>query len=202
MAWPYLEDMIKVVVSINMFNKDTKNILYVKDETGTGVTSAKLTAAANAVHAALFLDWRVFASTDVQVTGVEAIDWTVPGGMSKQTTGTMPFTGNNVGDAVSNNVCLVTSHRSNYTGRSNRGRTYLGGISEGAVTGNIVLAAVIDAMMDFWDYLDVTLDTETMRQVIYSLYSNGAPRVTPVPRIITSRQINSRVDTQRRRLPK
>ena len=143
----------------------------------------------------------MFASDDVWVSGVEAIDWTLAGGLSKQTTRTLPINGLTSGDAVPNNVALVTSHRSNYTGRSNRGRTYLGGFGEGAVAANQVQSVVVNAMMDFWDELDANLLAENMSHVIYSLYTNGAPRVTPVARVITSRLINSRVDTQRRRLP-
>jgi hypothetical protein len=74
-------------------------------------------------------------------------------------------------------------------------------MSEGGVSHNTAAGYVVIAAGDYFDAIDVALDAEGFDNVVLSLYAGGQPRATPVATLITSRIVNDRVDTQRRRLP-
>lgn len=102
-----------------------------------------------------------------------------------------------------NNVSLAVSFRTGLSGRSNRGRMFYLGLTEGQVVNNAVqtspLAAIVTAVTDFIDYVQ----TESGVQfVIVSYCSNNTWRtnaqVTPVTTILV---VDPTIDSMRRRLP-
>jgi hypothetical protein len=100
-----------------------------------------------------------------------------------------------------NQVALVMSWRTAQTGRSYRGRSYIAGLPDAAITDNnvtgILAAYVTDAGVQLID--DMFLAGYHL--VVASYYSNGTPRVIAAATEIDTVLVNTRIDTQRRRLP-
>lgn len=202
MAWPHLAGMIKVVVTYGFDGKPAINVHFVLQDTPvTPVPDADLLAVANVFHDGLDGLWDPEMGDQWTVDNITATDWSDIDGAQIAADQAFPITGTEVSEEVPASVCLVVSHRTDHTGRSRRGRTYLAGLTEGNVGGNNVDAGAVTAAEDYFDAIDTNLAFVNMAHVVYSLYSGGAERVTPLATPITSRIINSRVDTQRRRLP-
>lgn len=106
------------------------------------------------------------------------------------------------GPGLSANAALVVTHRSGFTGRSARGRTYVGGIpasvavSTLAVTGTF-RTAIEEAFLEIPNYAAV----EGWTHVVLSRYSNGAPRETAVTFAVIDYEVrNVNIDSMRTRL--
>ena len=202
MAWPHLDGIIKVVVTYGYNGTPSVNVHFILQRTPVSpIPAAVLLLAANTMRNAIGAEWIPEMALNWEVSNVTAQDWSLPDGDQIQSTGVLPLTGTDAGTAIPASVALVVSHRTDHTGRSRRGRTYLAGLNEGNVSFNDANAESVTAAAEFFSVLDSTLDLEDMDHVVYSLYSDGAPRVTPLATLVTSRIVNNRVDTQRRRLP-
>lgn len=202
MAWPHLDGIIKVVVTFGYDGQASINVHFVLERTPSSpITSASLEAAADAVQISYLNEWRNIMATAWAVDNVTATDWSLPDGEQIQTGETLPFDGLDANDPLPASVSLVVSHRTDHTGRSRRGRTYLPGITENRVLFNDVDATAIEEANETFVRLALELDLVDMDHVIYSLFSDGAPRTVPLATLVTNRIINNRVDTQRRRLP-
>jgi hypothetical protein len=87
-------------------------------------------------------------------------------------------------------------------GRSFRGRNYLGGIPSTVLADpNNVTVEAADAIKSAYDNLrDTDLVAVQMAQVVYSQFTNGAPRTTGLASEVVEVIVTSRLDTQRRRM--
>lgn len=110
--------------------------------------------------------------------------------------------GKTASPAMPANVTFCVKLGSNYAGRSRRGRTYWIGLSEAHITGNFVISVTVAGIQTTLQNLNIDLLTQGWRLVVLSRYEDGAERSTGLATPITSfTAIDSRVDTQRRRLP-
>jgi len=115
--------------------------------------------------------------------------------------------GSNTGTAVSpqmpNNVTLCVSLRSNFAGRSARGRLYWQALNEAQVTGNLVNQGSADAIVQAVRDIDVRMTSIGFAWSIVSFFNNNAPRPGgPVYFEVNDVMIvDLVVDSQRRRLP-
>jgi len=202
MAWPYLDGMIKVVVTYGFDGEPSINVHFVyKQGGGSPITTANLATIAGIFQNALYTQWAARMGDGWSIDDITATDWSLANGGQYQYVNGIPFPGQETIEEVPASVALVVSTRTAKTGRSFRGRTYLPGLTEASVTGNNVNALTMTTAADYLDDIVTDLATANFDLVVYSLYSEGAPRVTPVQTPITTAVINSRVDTQRRRLP-
>lgn len=105
------------------------------------------------------------------------------------------------------NVALLNSYKTAAKGPRGRGRSYWPGmVSAEAVGENGIVEAgafseINDAFNDFWDELDAVLPDNTPNQVI--LQRDEPEQKTPplsLPPTVTSRVLQNRVASQRRRL--
>jgi hypothetical protein len=116
----------------------------------------------------------------------------------------LPLTTANVGtasgDAMAANAAMCLSLRTNYTGRSFRGRFYLGGLAQSNLNDaqnfdTVVVGDIGDYFMDFIDAL--TAINKTL--VVVSNYAAGVVRVIALATEIISVIVDTKVDSQRRR---
>lgn len=99
------------------------------------------------------------------------------------------------------NVAWVVKYTTGLTGRSARGRNYIGGIPEGAVTGNALVVSTAEAIVSELVGFKDQIDAEGWTQVIVSRYFNNAKRVIGVTLPVTGvGYTDLRVDTRRSRL--
>ena len=117
--------------------------------------------------------------------------------------------GEQPGEAMASNVAPCISFRTGSRGRSFRGRNYIAGIPEAAVTQNTVIGDWLAAMTAAYNALLDVATAQSCTWVVVSRYSGmgGTPR-RPIPReagiatpVIVASFTDATVDSQRRRLP-
>ena len=109
--------------------------------------------------------------------------------------------GGDSGDAYGENTALLVVKRTGLAGRSNRGRTYVPGVSEGMLHDGAHLQSGVRTAFQgqFDDFLsDVLAGDPGGTQVL--LHTEDAPDTTPTP--VTTYTVDNMVATQRRRLRK
>lgn len=119
---------------------------------------------------------------------------------------TLPGDPTDIGGSASpsqpNNVSLSISFRTAKTGRSFRGRNFVLGLTEGAVTNSGVGLGTVASYVDAYNGFRTAINAINGVWVVVSKKSGGVDRTeglaTPV---ITALVVNSVVDSQRRRLP-
>lgn len=197
MAFIALPNGIKVEMEFTKNGQLVVNIFYVT--TGSPVTTLNLTALAQ-----IFLDWW---TTDLDVTQSAALALSritatfvgAPDGLQVILNGA-GAPGTIAGADTPNNVAVVVSHRTGFSGRSRRGRTYLAGIVASDVVNDLTTPAKQAAYVTAFNALRTDLATAGYTMVVASYFSNGAPRLEAISTPITSHIVDARVDTQRRRL--
>jgi len=116
----------------------------------------------------------------------------------------LPLTTGNVGsaggDAAAANAAACISLRTNFTGRSFRGRMYIGGLPNAALQNaqnltTTAAAAYAGYMSDFIDALNAI----NMTLVVVSRFAAGVARVVNLATEIISIIVDTKVDSQRRR---
>lgn len=116
----------------------------------------------------------------------------------------LPLTTDNVGtsggDPAAANAAVVVSLRTNFTGRSFRGRFYVGGLSNTNLANaqNIGTSAATFYAGVFEDFIDA-LNVINMTLVVVSRFAAGVARVTNLATEIISIIVDTKVDSQRRR---
>jgi len=200
MAWPYLDGVIKIVISYTIGGEVAINVVFVRTQDESSATQIQMQAAATKMYDALDAEWIPVVSDTVDLVDVEAIEWRAPDGILKRAVGTFPLAGDHTSNPMPANVALVVSHRTGHVGRSKRGRSYMLGFTESDVSGNIPTAALALAASDTFTVYNTDIDADDLELIVYSLYEDGSARTTPASTPVTSHQVDLRVDTQRRRL--
>ena len=109
--------------------------------------------------------------------------------------------GGNTSPALPGNVAFCVTHTTGLTGRSNRGRTYFGGIAESHISGDTIQQAMADYLVDTLVNLRLVVTNIGWEHVVVSLYNNRQPRTTGVTIPVTGyRYADRTLDSQRRRL--
>lgn len=202
MAWPHLDGIVKVVVTYGFEGKPSVNVHFVLlSPASSPISQAALESMTDVFFDALDAEWKAFMGDQWTIDEIVATDWTLPNGGQFEHVVGLPITGTDIDEEVPASVAIVASHRTAKTGRSFRGRSYMAGLTEGHVGGNNVDGALQTAVGDYFDAIALDLDALGAELVVYSLYAEGEKRITPEATPVTSQIVNSRVDTQRKRLP-
>lgn len=144
---------------------------------------------------------RPLQAANITRVGVQAYDWSIPNGATLLMQPTVSQFGTNASPVAPLNVAVVASHRTPKTGRSFRGRNYIPGIGENAIsTGDIINATLRNALVTAYASLVTNLNADGLVLVTASFYANGAPRVTGVGTAVNSTVVDQYSDSQRRRL--
>ena len=199
MAYIRLPLGVRVAVEYEAFGKVMLNVYHVT--TTDPIVTVKLITIAD-----LFIGWwedtqKAGLSPDIALTAVIAQNLDVDNGEKIIQVVSPPIPGTAAGAAMPNNVALVISFATILTGRSFRGRSYMAGLRELDVTGNnIPIATAAGLVANYFD-LEVVLGLANIDMVVASFVSGGVPRAEGIATRIDSVSANTRVDTQRRRLP-
>lgn len=115
------------------------------------------------------------------------------------TTG-LPTSGGSASPALPSNVAFCLSLRTGNRGRSGRGRIFVGGIPESAVSGNQMTGAVANALVAAYQEL-VDFPIAGWTWGVSSRYHNNAPRASILFQpIVNVRYVDLNVDSMRKRL--
>lgn len=149
---------------------------------------------------AFFNDYKGLCHPTYVLNNITATDVSVANG----TQTILPLVTDNVGTgagaAAAANAALVASLRTNFTGRSFRGRFYLGALLASSLvnaqTYNASLAGDFgDVFMDFIDALAAI----NMTLVVVSNFASGVVRVVALATEIIAIIVDTKIDSQRRR---
>jgi len=149
---------------------------------------------------AFFNDYKALCHPSYVLQNITATDVSVANG----TQTILPVTTSNVGTAVGApngaNVAHVASLRTSFTGRSFRGRFYLGGtaavnLADAQNFTTTASAALAGYMNDFID----ALNTINQTLVVVSNYAAGVVRAIALATEIISIIVDTKADSQRRR---
>lgn len=200
MAFIALPGGIRVALEFTLADKVVVNIYHVT--TTDPIISVKLAAVAQ-----LFANWWDFDespqfSSNIGLVKVVAHDISVTNGEKHEEIISPPIQGGIASIAASNNVALVGSLLTVKTGRSFQGRTYLAGLNLTAMSNNTVDTSRLVALTANFVDLMADLAAANSALVVASFESGGIPRALGVATPVTGVAFKSRVDTQRRRLPR
>lgn len=150
-------------------------------------------------------------SSDVNLAEVFATDLTSSSGPTASFTTGLPLGGVVGSEAVPANVAPCISFRTNFRGRSRRGRNFLIGIPNNNVSGNHIGADWMSDMQAAYEALNAAVAGEGWSHVVISRFSGSTivdgrkiptPRVTAlITPVITYAFVDDVVDSQRGRLP-
>ena len=105
-------------------------------------------------------------------------------------------------ESMPNNVTFCLSLRTGQAGRSARGRWYWAGLTTQQVSGTLIEAAAIVALVDAIFALISAFELDNLDFVVMSRFSGGIERAVPVLIPVTTvLAVDNVVDSQRRRLP-
>lgn len=107
--------------------------------------------------------------------------------------------GTKIGDPVPNNTAILISHRTNDTGRSARGRSYIPGLVETDESDGLLTAAKQALMVTAWGDFITAVAAIGWDFVVAQRFSGGVQLAVGVVRAVTSEVVRLNLGTQRRR---
>lgn len=191
---------IRVAMEYEMFGKIIVNVYHVR--TTDPIITLKLFDIAEVFATWWDLHLSQAATHDIGLNSVTALNLDVPNGEKVTYVVSPTEPGKDADDGMSANVSLVQSYQTALTGRSFQGRSYFCGLTESQVTGNEVTPTLAAALVTVQGQLMSLLVAENALLLVASFQSGGLPRAEGIGTPVESVSVNTRVDTQRRRLPK
>lgn len=201
MAFIPAENTAKVEIRMTQDGQKVENTLYFRHDTGA-ISSAEREALGNWIEAWWNDEIRPLQTNEVTFREVYVTD------MSSAMSGTSSVSDLNGTPGAQgtpsepNNVTVTISFRTDFRGRSARGRNYAIGLTTADVTANQVAQVTLDAWVDAYELLLTLPGLDNWTWVVASFYTNNAPRVEalllPVTDVLV---VDDVVDSQRRRLP-
>ena len=194
-----LPNGVKVAMEFTLNGQLVVNVYYV-------TTTNPIITANLSIIAQVFRDWwinnlRGSFSSGIALVRVVATDASVANGQQSVVTLATPSPGGVASVPASNQVALVITDLTGYIGRSFRGRHYHAGVVAADVTDNNVDQARLTAILTAYSTLTTSLNAFQTTRVVASFQANGVPRAVGVATPVLQVRGNTRVDTQRRRLP-
>jgi hypothetical protein len=198
------ENVARLEMVYSYFGSTIENVYHVLNEAGWDESS--LTALASTFQTWEDDEASPLRSNDISLVTIRATDLTTETSPGIEVPVSPPITGGNVVAGLPGNVTASVKMLTGLRGRSFRGRSYFVGLGENQVTGNALVEATRDAIVDAYETLAASLIGEDWALVVLSLFSgvdeegHPIPRVAGVPTPITSFSMDLNTDSQRRRL--
>jgi len=200
MAYIPVPDVAMVELRGNLFSQNIENTLYF-EYSGPPSTTA-LEELGDAVAAWWIAEVVANLSSDYSYREAYVTDLSASTAPTYVALELTPVAGGNSSPSLPGNVAACISFRTPIRGRSGRGRNYLSGLGENAVTGNQFGSSTASALTFAYNLLvDGIEDMPGWTWVVVSRYTAGAPRALGVAYPITTAAFTDlNIDSQRRRL--
>lgn len=199
MAFIPLPGGIKVTMELALNNEPIVYVFHVAY--ANPIVSANLAFLTDLVRDWWNLEFRQNFTTTIALERVVALDVSEEDGLVDVLDVSPPIAGTIASTAAPNNVATVVTKLTGFSGRSFRGRVYLAGIAQAEVVDNFIGNTLAAAILVDMQSLATQLQTNDYDFIVASYRANNAPRVTAVGTPITAFAMDTRIDTQRRRLP-
>ena len=199
MAFVPIPETAKVAVVHSRAGEQMVNVLYFRRAGSWGAT--ELQQLADTVRDAWAVNPVNGLSQSVQFLRVEARGMRAQADITTTSIVSPAVFGGDGSPALPGNVAFCVTHVTGLTGRSNRGRTYFGGIGESKISGDTIQQAFADYLVNSLLALRNAVTGIGWEHVVVSLYNNRQPRATGVTIPVTGyRYADRTLDSQRRRL--
>ena len=190
--------IVEVVLKMLVAGQELRNVFHVDAHEAPNESLMEQIAE-------IFKDWFVSGilgvlSEDTSLYEVTAKDLTTQTGSEVSVTADLPEAGAIVQPAAPNNVALVISWRTLLTGRSYRGRTYIGGHPQESFDGDAYAPTRLAIVVASAEALLLAMAAEGWDLVVTSRANNKQPREHAVSTVINGFIVNAVADSQRRRL--
>lgn len=197
MALGIVPNGIKIEMNYLQVGIPVVNRFYV---TMTGAPSSADLDDAIAATLAFYNDLRPFQSPGLVLQNITATDVSVANGTQTILPLTSDNTGTGSGAAAAANAAMCVSLRTNYTGRSFRGRFYLGGLgASNMYDAHNWTASTTAAIAGIFEDFITALGAINQTLVVVSNYANKIVRVVALATEIISVIVDTKIDSQRRR---
>ena len=164
-------------------------------------TTALLTTLGETVNISISNNLMPHLSQDIDYLGCVVRSLTLDVGPQVDLPLVLPVGGGAPSPALPGSVAFVVTHRTSLIGRSWRGRTYVPGLPDSAVTGNEVAGAFAGSVAAAFNQLRADTAPIGSTFSVISYQTGGAPRPAGAHQAITvSEARDLTVDSQRRRL--
>jgi len=200
MAFVPVPGVIMVELRYTYLEEQCENTLYFRLQPSVADTS--LLALGNAVLLWWNAEVRPYLSNQLTLREIYLTDLTTATSEAYTLVPPTPLpVGGDTAAALPGNVSLAVSFRTGARGRSYRGRNYIVGLVEPAVTGNAVSNDFANGMQDAYSELLASPFADDYEWVVASRFTANAPRTTGIATPVTSvTVVDPYVDSQRRRL--
>ena len=206
------ENTAQVRVNQTLHGEKITNTFYVQKNSEWG--TADLQALANIFITWWNDDYSDNLSVDIGLSSVAARSMQAEDAPGVEIGAPPLSVGLGLGPAMPGNVALVVKHTTGLTGRNRRGRSYVAGLQEGTVDGNVVQTPVRDAVVLSFGELRNALIAAGYVHVVASFYDgftlvdfpDGTTRKVPTPRSaalttpVEAYLADLTIDSQRKRL--
>lgn len=193
------ENLIKTEVKHVLQGQQVINVLWW--QLNEPVTPGALEVAADVLEVAWETNILVELSVNLALTRIIATDWSTQEGAVFDKAIVPNKQGGRPGGAAPNNVALAVAFRTGFTGRSRRGRAYLGGLDADDLTNSTIVTGRRDNIVTGFEDVRIAMIGSSFTHVVASFISGGAPRANALLTPVTAYDSDLRVDSQRRRLP-
>lgn len=145
---------------------------------------------------------RAYVPTEVSLINVRVTDLDTANSPVVNVGTGLPLAGTQSGALLPNNVTLTFTKRTQFRGRSYRGRIYFPGLGEPNVTNNTVSGALVTAIRTGLNsMIMITTTLGVWEMVVVSRYTGGVPRINGIFSNVVAFTSDGTVDSMRRRLP-
>lgn len=200
MAFQSVPDTAKVAVVMKHDSQDVVNVFHFRRPGQWGVP--ELESLVQQVGTAWVNDVMVHLSQFTQLFRIEGRGLRAQNDVSFEYVLPTVVFGGRGDQGLPGSVAFVVTHLTGFTGRSNRGRTFFGGLSEADVDRNQIVVARANGLRDGLSSVRDAANAVGWTMVVVSRFSDRIrrPEGLTIP-IIGFRYRDTVVDSQRRRLP-
>lgn len=202
MAFQAVPNVCRVNVRATLLGEQMENVFHLVKTTPSPFTAAEVLQVADTTLAAWAANMLPNLGGNYVFREVVTAALDSDGAPTATSVPGTPPSGGAAGEALPAQNALVITHRTGLTGRSFRGRTYIGGLTESQTSGNNVTAAAGDAIADAFALVKGAWVTEGWDLVVVSRYANKVARPTGIfTRVLASVIRDYQMDRRSSRMP-
>lgn len=196
---------VRVVFKGTYDGAPTANVMHLHNGTGLPYTQPTVDAIATGMRAAYATAFLPLINSRFTLTEVNALDLSNNTGVVGVSTGSSIGSGGSQSQALPASISLCVSWKTTTHYRGGHGRTYFAGhLMTDQLNSTTWSAATITAWSaaaaNFKTAVGTIAVTPSVQLVILSRYHDKVARVTPLVLPVVGATVDSRIDTQRRRL--
>lgn len=195
----------RVVYKSAYDNQPVANVMHVHNGTGIPYSQAQVDLIATGMRTAFATYFLPLVNSKFILATAEVTDLSNDTGVVGIASGSTPGSAGSSSTALPANICLCVSWKTTAHYRGGHGRTYFAGMG---LTDQLNMTSWTTAVQTAWlaaannfrTAITTIGVTPTLFLVIVSRWKDKTTRVTPLARNVVAASIDSRIDTQRRRL--